>query len=608
MRRGLGTGDWGLGTWCAGLPRSACLWQSPCPAASNGRRSPPVLLTLLLFACSCGRPSEGPAPIRPADRPEVTDRNVEQSQRAVDGVPDAFVDIAPASGIRFQHNNGASARRYLPETMGSGVALFDFDNDGRPDIYFVNGTPLTGETRSLPGGSLYRNIDGARLEDVTARAGLGEPFAGMGAAVGDYDNDGHTDLFVTGVGATRLYRNRGDGTFEDATRTSKLLDKGYSSSAAFVDYDRDGWLDVFVCHYVRWSPSIDVPCHLDQGRRIYCTPEVYPADTCQLYRNVGGREFRDVTRAARILQPEGKALGVAILDYNRDGWPDIAVANDTTRNLLFVNNRDGTFSESGVATSMAYSEAGATRGGMGIDAGDVNGDGLTDLLIGNFSNEMAGLYLASEKGFFEDHAAQSGIGMASLKYLAFGALLVDLDNDGWLDIVLANGHIEPDIAMIQAGQTYAQPPLFFRNLGRGRFALWTDRKGGMFGKPLVGRGLASADIDGDGDLDLVLTQNGGSPEVLRNNTPPRSWLRIQFSGRKSNRNGYGAVVRAVSGKQVWTRAFNSGGSYLSASEPVLTMGFGDTAHLERIEVLWPSGTRQVIMNPRINQVLRLEEP
>jgi enediyne biosynthesis protein E4 len=580
MRRGLGAGDRGL----------------------------PALLALLLVSCSCGRPSEAPAPTRPANRLEVAEPGIEPSRRGVDGVPDAFVDIVSASGIRFRHNNGASARKYLPETMGSGVALFDFDNDGRPDIYFVNSAPLAGDVHSLPGGSLYRNIDGARFEDVTARAGLGEPFAGMGAAVGDYDNDGWTDLLVTGVDAVRLYRNRSDGTFEDATRASKLLDKGYSSSAAFVDYDRDGWLDVFVCHYVKWSPSTDVPCRLDQGRRIYCTPEVYPGDSCRLYKNIGGREFRDVTRAARILQPEGKALGVVILDYNRDGWPDIAVANDTTRNLLFVNNHDGTFNESGVATSMAYSEAGATRGGMGIDAGDVNGDGLADILVGNFSNEMPGLYLASAKGFYEDQAAQSGIGMASLKYLTFGALLVDLNSDGWLDIVLANGHIEPDIAMIQPGQTYAQPPLFFRNLGGGRFTPWTDLKGGMFSRPIVGRGLASADIDGDGDLDLVFTQNGGPPEVLRNNTPPRSWLRIRFSGRKSNRNGYGVVVRAISGKQVWTRALNSGGSYLSASEPVLTMGFGDTAHLDRIEVLWPSGTRQTVTNPRLNQVLYLEEP
>jgi hypothetical protein len=315
-----------------------------------------------------------------------------------------------------------------------------------------------------------------------------------------------------------------------------------------------------------------------------------------------------VTRAARVYEPDGKALGVAVLDYNRDGWSDIAVACDTTRNLLFVNNRDGTFTESGVATSMAYSEAGATRGGMGIDAGDVNGDGLPDLLIGNFSNEMAGLYLASDKGFFEDQAAQKGIGLPSLKYLAFGALLADLDNDGWLDAVLANGHIEPDIARIHPGQTYAQPPLFFLNLGRGRFEPWTGRQGSIFGRSLVGRGLAAADIDGDGDLDLVLTQNGGVPQVLRNNTPPRSWLRIQLSGRKSNRTGYGAVVKATSGQQVWTRALNSGGSYLSASEPVLTMGFGDTAHLDRLEVLWPSGTRQVVTNPRLNQVLRLEEP
>jgi hypothetical protein len=556
-------------------------------------------LSALLFALGCTAPR--------------TQEGVPQSGREAGSPPsgaarDLFTDITSESGVDFVHFNDASPHKYLPETLGSGAAFFDYDGDGRPDLYIVNGAPLTGDRSTARPGILYRNLDGIRFEDVTHAAGLDAPMYGMGAAVGDFDNDGNIDLFISGVGTDRLYRNRGDRTFEDVAARMGLAAAGFGTSAAFLDYDRDGYLDLFVGRYVQWSPQSDIPCSLDGINKIYCTPEVYRGQSNRLYRNDAGRRFVDATRSSGIYQPEGKALGVVALDQNRDGWPDIAVANDTVRNFLFINNHDGTFSETGVATSMAYSESGATRGGMGIDAGDVDGDGYDDIVIGNFAGEMSALYRGSSRGYFVDDAAQAGIGMPTLLTLAFGTLLIDLDNDGWLDVAIANGHIEPDIAALRPGQSYAQPLQFFHNAGNGRFQLIHGSKGGIFDTPLVGRGLAAADIDGDGDLDLIVTQNGRKAVLLRNDAPSHSWLRIKLIGRASNRSGYGAVVRALSGRESWTRTLASGRSYLSACEPVLTLGLGKVPHLDRLDIQWPSGISQSIGNPRLNRLLTVEEP
>jgi hypothetical protein len=507
----------------------------------------------------------------------------------------------------FKHFNDASPRRYLPETMGSGAAFFDYDGDGRPDLYLVNGVPLAGERSHAKPGMLLRNIDGTHFQDVTAVARLNEPIYGMGAAVGDFDNDGHIDLFITGLGGDRLYRNRGDGSFEDVTRQMGLTDVGFGSGAAFLDYDRDGYLDLFVGRYVQWNPKADVNCSLDGVHRIYCTPEVYKGQSNRLYRDLGGRRFQDVTRASGLYHPEGKTLGVAVVDINQDGWPDLAVANDTVQNFLFINNGDRTFTENGVAGGVAYSESGATRGGMGIDAGDVDGDGYQEIIIGNFAQEMSALYHHIDKGYYVDEAAQMGIGIPTLMTLKFGSLLIDFDNDGWLDMVFANGHIEPEIAKVHPLQSYAQPMQFFRNLGNGHFKLLTGPKGSVFEAPLVGRGLAAADIDGDGDLDLVVTQNGRSAVLLRNDSPSRSWIRLQLVGRKSNRTGYGTVARAIAGNKVWIRTLSSGRSYLSACEPILSFGFGDVTRLDRLEIMWPSGARQIVENPPMNRLLVVEE-
>ena len=571
-----------------------------------------LVLALCLCACGCGR-SRGTRNEGGSSEPAAPGSEAESAPAGEEAAPaeaprNAFTDITEDSGVRFTHFNDASSRKYLPETMGSGAAFFDYDGDGRPDLYLVNGAPLLGDRSRAPSGILYRNLDGRHFQDVTRAARLDAPLYGMGAAVGDFDNDGHPDLLVTGFDEDRLYRNRGDGTFEDVTQAVGLTNRGFSSSAAFVDYDRDGYLDLLIGRYVEWTPQSDVACSPDGSHKTYCTPEVYKGQSNRLYRNVNGRRFQDVTRSSGIYNPEGKTLGVAVLDHNRDGWPDLAIANDTVRNFLYINNRDGTFSESGVVTGMAYSESGATRGGMGIDTADLDSDGYADIVIGNFAQEMDALYRGSEKGYYVDDAAQAGIGLPTLMTLAFGTLLADFDNDGWLDLVFVNGHIEPDIARIHPSQSYAQPMQFFHNEGNGHFRLLTGKSGSVFQLPLVGRGLAAADIDGDGDLDLVVTQNGRKAVLLRNNAAAQSWIRLRFEGRASNRTGYGTVVRAVAGSKVVTRSLTSGRSYLSACEPVLTIGLGNESRLDRLEIAWPSGITQTLENPALNKLLVVEEP
>ncbi len=592
-----------------------------------------LVLTLTLFLGACrskteqekpsrptaetehGKPGQpGPAGQTPQPAPSPESRASGQvpaprasSPPPIDGF--LFTDMTAYAGVKFKHFNDASPRKYLPETMGAGVALLDYDNDGLLDIYLVNGAKLK-PPRDVPGaptGVLYRNLGNWKFQDVTAQAKLDQPMFGMGAAVGDYDNDGFTDLFISGVDGDRLYRNLGNGTFEDVSERAGLNDAGFGSSAAFLDYDRDGYLDLFVGRYVEWTRETDITCSPDGIHRVYCTPEAYHGESNRLYRNLGGRRFKDVTRSSGIWHQEGKTLGVAIMDHNRDGWPDIVVANDTVRNFLFVNNRDGTFTESGVTTGMAYSESGATRGGMGIDAGDADGDGFTDIVVGNFSQEMSALYRGSATGFFVDDGPQAGIGLPTLMTLAFGTLFFDYDSDGLLDLLIANGHIEPEINKTQRLQRYAQPPQLFRNERNGSFRQMTDGAGSPLREPLVGRGLAAGDLDGDGDLDIVITQNGHAAKVWRNNAKPQSWIRVQPIGTQSNRTGYGAVLKAVAGKKTWVRMFTSGRSYLSACEPIVTIGLGSTPQLDRLEITWPSGHTQTIERPALNQLLKVKE-
>ncbi len=544
-----------------------------------------------LLTTVCTTPPE-PLPDSPAENPATV----------------RFTDVTESSGIRFRHYNDSSPRRLLPETMGSGAAFFDYDGDGLPDAYLVNGGPLEEDKGLRPTGALFHNLGQGRFQEATAGSGLEQVFYGMGAAVGDYDNDGDIDLFVTGVGGHRLFANLGGGQFRDVTREMGIVDDGFGSSAAFLDYDRDGFLDLFVARYVQWSAASDLPCNPDGRRRTYCTPEQYQGVSNLLYRNLQGSGFANVSDASGIALAVGKALGVAVLDHNQDGWPDIAVANDTVRNFLFVNQKNGTFSEIGVEAGLAYSESGATRGGMGIDANDIDGDGFPDILVGNFSQEMAGLFHGTPNGYYIDEAAQLGVGIPTLMTLAFGAILSDLNGDGWPDILVVNGHIEPDIAETRRSLSYAQPPQLFLNDGHGSFRAAARSENGAFLAPLVARGLATADIDLDGDLDLLITQNGREARLIRNDGPPSTWLRLVLKSARGCATPYGAKVTIGAGKdRTIVQTLRSGRSYLSASEPVIALSLPAGEKIEKVVVTWPDGQTQALDNFTLDQTALVRE-
>ncbi len=494
-----------------------------------------------------------------------------------------LVDATAGSGVDFVHDSGATEDRLLPETMGSGVAVFDYDGDGWSDLFFVNGAPRSA-------AALYRNLGGWAFEERAARAGAAVRLVGMGAAAGDVDGDGATDLFISGVGGDRLLRNRGDGAFEDAGELIGDLAPGFGSSAAFLDADGDGWLDLFVGRYVTWSEGADVACRPDGVHRSYCTPEVYPGASNRLLRNRGaGRGFADVTVEAGLYRPEGKSLGVVPLDYDRDGRLDLAIANDTERNFLFVNRGGGRFEERGVELGVAFSGSGAPRGGMGIDAGDLFDSGSAAIVIGNFAQEMSALFRFRPGGLYTDDAAQLGIGLPSLLTLAFGTLIVDADLDGWNDVVLANGHIEPDIERLRPDQSYAQPMQLFRRVaGEPRFE---PAGGAALATPRVGRGLASADLDGDGDPDLVLTQNGRPAVLLRNEGAAGGWLGLRLWAGRQGSAAYGARATLSAGGRRQSATLVSGRSYLSSPEPSLVFGLGSENEVEQLEIAWPGGRR-----------------
>ncbi len=512
--------------------------------------------------------------------------------------PVVFRDVTAAAGIQFVHNSGAYGRKYLPETMGSGLVFFDYDGDGLPDLFFVNGTDWPEHHRRATVPALYHNRGDGTFEDVTVKAGLAVEMYGIGAVAGDYDNDGHPDLFINALGPDRLFRNRGDGTFEDVTKKAGVSDPAFGSSAAWLDYDRDGWLDLFVCNYVDWSAATDIFCTLDGVNKSYCTPESYRGATNRLFRNRGDGTFEDVTRKAGIFNPTGKSLGVVALDYDGDGWPDLAVANDTQPNYLYHNLGNGTFRDVGEASGIGYGEDGKARGAMGIDAADEEGTGRESLLIGNFAHEMLALYRNQGNGVFLDEAPTAGIGQPSLLTLAFGCFFFDYDLDGILDLFVANGHVESDISRVQPSVTYAQPPHLFRGLPGGRYEAATRSAGIDLSKPVVGRGAAYADVDSDGDLDVAVSVNDGPAILLRNDGGnANGWIRLRLVGRKSNRDGIGAKVTLRSGSLHEIRTVRAGSSYASQSETVLTFGLGprpargDFPPVE-VEVAWPSGAVQ----------------
>jgi hypothetical protein len=501
-----------------------------------------------------------------------------------------LTDATASSGIRFSHTNGAFGKKYLPETLGSGAAFLDVDNDGWQDILLVNSRNWPGRPGAPSYPALYHNNHDGTFTDVTRTAGLAIEMYGLGVAAADYDNDGRTDIYITALGSNHLFRNTGGGRFEDVTGRAGVGDPGFSTSALWFDYDRDGRLDLFVAHYVDWSSDTDLYCTLNGKTKSYCTPESYKGQSPALYRNAGDGTFENVTRKAGLYDPSAKTLGLALIDYDNDGRLDVFAANDTQPNRLYRNKGDGTFADVGVMAGVAFNEAGVPRAGMGADAADYDGSGRQSLIIGNFSNEMMALYSNEGDGLFMDIAPASTIGPASLRRLTFSCFFFDFDLDGLPDIFAANGHVADDIAAVQPTLTYAQPPLLFRNLGGKKFEDVSARVGTAFAKPAVARGAAYGDYDNDGDLDLIVTANNGPARLFRNDGGVNHRLRMTLTGSPSNRDAIGAKVRVVrtAGSPV-SAMVKTGSGYLSQSELPLTFGLGTATKVAGIEITWPDG-------------------
>ncbi len=520
-----------------------------------------------------------------------------------------FTDVTGPAGIRFKHTSGAFGKKYLPETIGAGCAFLDFDGDGWVDILLVNGADWPGHATGKSYPALYRNNHDGTFTDVTSAAGLAVQMYGIGVAVADFDNDGWPDVYLTGLGSNRLFRNLGNGTFADVTAKAGVGAGGFSTSALFFDYDKDGKLDLFVARYVEWSLEKDLFCTLDGTHKSYCTPESYKGQTALLFHNKGDGTFEDVTQRAGLLNPASKALGVAMLDYDGDGWPDLFVANDTQPNKLYRNNGNGTFTDVAVSAGVAFSEAGAARAGMGVDAADYDRSGRPSLVIGNFSNEMMSLYHNEGTGLFIDDAPATTIGQASLLTLAFACFFFDYDLDGLPDIFAANGHVADDITSVQPKVKYAQPPHVFRNLGGRKFEDVGGKLGAALQKAIVGRGAAYADIDNDGDLDLLVTSNNGPAMLLRNDGGNKNgWLRVRTVGGPSNRDGIGAKVTVTQGggAKAWG-VVHTGSSFASQSELPLTFGLGSASKVAKVEVAWPSGKVDSLVAVTANQTITIQE-
>jgi hypothetical protein len=533
------------------------------------------------------------------------------SARPKPGTAIEFVDVTAQAGIHFKHNSGAFGKKYLPETMGSGVCFIDYDNDGWQDIFFVNSMdwPEHKTGKSYP--ALYHNNHDGTFTDVTQQAGLAIESYGLGCAVGDYDNDGFEDLYLTTLGSNHLFHNLGNGKFADVTAKSGVASLGFSASAVWFDYDNDGKLDLFVTHYIEWSVEADQYCTLDNKNKSYCTPQTYKGESARLYHNKGNGVFEDVTKRAGLFDPTSKSLGVALLDYDNDGWIDLLVTNDTEPNKLYHNNHDGTFTDVGVNVGVAFSDSGRVRAGMGTDAADIDGSGYPSIVIGNFTNESTSLYRADASGLFTDESTRSGIGPMTPQSLTFGCFFIDYDLDGLLDIVAANGHVSDDIAVVQPTLKYAQPAGVYRNIGNRKFEDVSGKSGRAIQRPVVARGIAYADFDNDGDLDLVITANNGPPRLLRNeNANQNDVLRLKLIGTKSNRDAIGAKVSLITNTAMkLTRMVKGGSSYLSQSELPLTFGLGKPGAVKsmHLQIVWLSGQKDSLVDIKPNQFLTIQE-
>jgi len=561
--------------------------DTPAPAAQGNANEPAT-------AEQAGSPSPTPTPDLP--RPSG---------------PIEFTDVTAQSGIRFKHNSGAFGKKYLPETIGSGCAFIDYDNDGWQDLIFVNSSDWPEHKKAKSVLALYHNNKDGTFTDVTAQAGLAVEMYGVGVSVGDFDNDGNDDIYITCLGANHLFRNLGNSKFQDVTAKAGVADPGFSTSAVWFDYDNDGKLDLFVAHYVTWSVETDQYCSLDGKNKSYCTPQAYKGQSGTLFHNRGNGTFENVTQKAGLNDPTSKSLGIALLDYDGDGWLDLFVANDTEPNKLYRNNHDGTFSDVAVTAGVAFSESGTARAGMGVDAGDYDGSGKPGLIIGNFTNESMALYRNEGNGLFTDEAPNSGIGKVSAQSLTFACFFFDYDLDGLLDVFAANGHVSDDISVVQPNVKYAQPPHLFRNKGKKKFEEVGSKLGKSLQRAIVGRGAAFGDIDNDGDLDLIITTNNGPARVLRNeNGNQNDLLRVKTVGTRSNRDGIGAKVtlKTSKGAKMFSMV-KTGSSYCSQSELPLTFGLGkpEEGLTVTLEIVWPSGQRDTIPNIKPNQSITIQE-
>jgi hypothetical protein len=542
------------------------------------------------------------------------------SARQQDGSPSVrLVDVTAQAGIDFKHENSPTTRKYLVETMGGGVALFDYDNDGWLDIFFTNGAELSDPM--APGARpqkierysnrLYRNNHDGTFTDATRSAGLagiGGSY-GMGVAIGDYDNDGSADVYVTGYDRNTLYRNDGHGHFEDVTARAGVAAGGWSVSAAFFDYDNDGWLDLIVTRYVEWSFAQDIYCgERRPGYREYCHPSTFPATTNVLYHNNRDGTFTDVSQASGIASVKGRALGVAVADYDGDGWPDVYIANDAVPGFLFHNNGGKTFTETALSAAVAVNGDGRAIAGMGVDFGDYDNDGRPDLFLTALSNETYSLYHNDGGGAFSFVTARSGVGEATAPYAGWGTRWVDLDNDGWKDLFIAQGHVLDTIELTSDHLKYLQPPLLLWNL-RGRFARQSAAPGDVLAQKWAGRGAAFGDLDNDGDVDIVVAACGERPHVLRNDGGNRNnWLSISTVGASSNRDGQGATI-TVTGESGLTQhyAVTTASSYLSASDKRVLVGLGSDKVATRVTVRWPSGATQTVTNVPARRAVTFKE-
>ncbi len=569
-----------------------------------------LLLFLLILGAGCHRREAQTAETKPAS-----------AVLREPGIEVHFEEISEAAGIHFTHTNGASSKKFMPETVGSGIAFLDYDNDGWQDLLIVNSTHWPDSKAAPTTSHLYHNNRNGTFTDVTQEAGLGFEMYGMGVAVGDYDNDGYEDIYLTGIGPNHLLRNtlgdpgRSGKIFQDMTSAAGVAGIPtpgvearwkWSASAAWLDYDCDGRLDLFVTQYVKWSPKIDAPCE-HHGIRGYCPPDQFEGTHCTLYHNEGGGKFRDVSKETGILDtPIGKSFGIAVADYNHDGFPDIVVSNDTWANFLFLNQGGKRFIEKGIEAGIAYGENGHPKAGMGIDIGDWRNNGHLAILIGNFANESLSLHEEEADLMYSDHAHTSGLAAPSLLYLTFGLFFFDYDLDGWQDIFTANGHVDDVVSSYNSMLSFKERPLLFHNTQSGNFEEAGKRSG--LTDQVVGRGTAFADIDNDGDLDIALTDNGGRFRLYRNvGGNKHHWIRFRVQGQTVNRDGIGSEIRVTQGGITQFQTVKSGGSFLSENQRELTFGLGNATEIQKGEIVWPGGKREILPSLKADQQYLIRE-